>query len=101
MGGEAAAHSERTYVWMLGGCFCFTLMGAASHALRSAWDWQGIALVWSLAALGLAVLLPLSAGKRLVCWPLPAGDTARVQTLPSGRGSPGVRRCASMSGHRC
>jgi drug/metabolite transporter (DMT)-like permease len=52
---------------MLSGCFAFTLMGAATHALRASVDWQVIALVRSLVALVLAVILTLSTGHQLVC----------------------------------
>jgi drug/metabolite transporter (DMT)-like permease len=68
MGGDAAEKSERPYVWMLGGCLFFTLMGAAAHALRSCCDWQVIALVRSLVALVLAVLLTFATGGKLVFW---------------------------------
>jgi drug/metabolite transporter (DMT)-like permease len=68
MGDEAPENTGRPYVWMLGGCLFFTLMSACTHALRTSCDWQVIALVRSLMALVLAVLLTLSAGEKLVFW---------------------------------
>jgi drug/metabolite transporter (DMT)-like permease len=63
---EARENSGRPYLWMLGGCLFFTLMGAGTHALRSSCDWQVIALVRSLLALVLATLFTVAAGEKLV-----------------------------------
>ena len=36
-------HSTRPYVWMLGGCVCFSVMAALAHAAAGRCDWQTVA----------------------------------------------------------
>jgi drug/metabolite transporter (DMT)-like permease len=36
-------HSTRPYVWMLGGCVCFSVMAALAHAAAARCDWQTVA----------------------------------------------------------
>lgn len=54
------------YVWMLSGCFFFTLMGAMTHALGPNCDWRLIALARSSLALLFASGLAMHAGVRLI-----------------------------------
>lgn len=60
------AGSLLPYLWMLSGCVFFTLMASCTHALRSSFDWQLIALTRSLLAFTLATTLTVAAGERLV-----------------------------------
>ncbi len=85
---ESHYSSLLPYLWMLGGCIGFVLMGACAHALRSACDWQVIALTRSLLALLLGILLTRWAGEQLVwCKPLSlwmrslAGSVSQVSTF--------------------
>lgn len=53
-------------LWMLLGSFVFSIMSALAHALGDRVDWQVVAIARSGVAFGLALLLALAGGARLV-----------------------------------
>ena len=56
------------YIWMLCGALSFACMGALAHGLRSACDWQTIALVRAAFVLVFAAGMAKAAGVQLVLW---------------------------------
>ena len=55
----------RPYVWMLSGCFWFSLMGLSAHALGPLCDWQVVAVARSGLATVFALMAALVIGARL------------------------------------
>ncbi len=56
----------RPYLWMLCGCFWFSVMGLLAHAAGRDCDWQAVALARSGLATVFALLTALASGSRLV-----------------------------------
>src|SRR4051794_34406822 len=56
----------RPYLWMLLGSLAFSLMGILAHEVGAVCDWQVIAIVRCAMPLGIAWLLAVGSGAKLV-----------------------------------
>jgi drug/metabolite transporter (DMT)-like permease len=59
------SNAIRPYVWMLSGCFWFSVMGLSAHALGPLCDWQVVAVARSALATVFAFLAACVVGARL------------------------------------
>jgi drug/metabolite transporter (DMT)-like permease len=59
----------RPYVWMLCGCFSFTIMAELAHVLTRECDWQTVVLFRAGLVASFAAIMAWVAGAKLVFWP--------------------------------
>ncbi|HKB05022.1 MAG TPA: DMT family transporter, partial [Gemmataceae bacterium] len=59
-------HSTRPYVWMLGGCVCFSVMAALAHAAAARCDWQTVAFCRGFLVLVFVGTYSILTGTKLV-----------------------------------